>query len=139
MQKLFIAAVLTILATIGMASAAEKVSPTTVAGATTVDAVVAKTLFDRGVPFVDVRTEELWDLSRVPGAIFLELFTAFNEANILKVAAKDQEVVIYCAGANCNRSSKACAKAIKWGFQKVYYFRDGFPAWQAAGYPTDPP
>lgn len=139
MEKLIIVAVLTIFATIGMVSAAEKVSPTTVAGATTVDAVVAKTLFDRGVPFVDVRTAELWDLSRVPGAIFLELFTAFNEANILKVAAKDQEVVIYCAGANCNRSSKACAKAIKWGFQKVYYFRGGLPAWQAAGYPTDPP
>ena len=108
-------------------------------GATTVDAAAAKTLFDRGVPFVDVRTKDLWEKSHIPKAHFLELFSAFNEANLLKVAAKDQEVVVHCDGPGCKRSSKACAKAVSWGFKNVYYFRGGLPAWRAAGFPTDPP
>ncbi len=111
----------------------------TVDGATTIDAHQAKELHDRGVAFVDVRTPELWEAAHIPGAHFLEFFNDFNEASLLEIGAKDGEVVIYCAGPSCKRSSKACAKAAAWGFQKVYYFRGGFPEWQAAGYPTDPP
>ncbi len=113
-------------------------SPLRVEGATTVQAATAKALFDRGVPFVDVRTEKYKD-GHVPGATHLNLFVAFNEENLLKVVAKDQEVVIYCDGPGCGRSSKGCAKAVSWGFEKVYYFRGGYPAWRAAGFPTDPP
>jgi len=114
-------------------------SPLTVDGATTIDAHQAKELHDRGVPFVDVRTPELWEAAHIPGAHFLEFFSTFDEASLLKIGTKDNEVVIYCAGPSCKRSSKACAKAAAWGFQNVYYFRGGFPEWQAAGYPTDPP
>ena len=114
-------------------------SPLHVEGATTVDAQEAKALLDRGVTFVDLRSTELWEVGHIPGAHFLDLFGAFGEASLLEVAAKDAEVVIYCAGPSCKRSSKGCAKAVAWGFQNVYYFRGGFPEWQEAGYPTDPP
>ena len=114
-------------------------SSLSVEGATTIQAAKAKTLFDRGVPFVDVRTNDLFEVSHIPGATHLDLFTAFNKANLLNVSAKDQEVVIYCAGPGCKRSSKACVQAVSWGFAKVYYFRGGFPAWRAAGFPSDPP
>ena len=114
-------------------------SPLHVEGATTVNAATAKTLFDRGVQFVDVRVKDLWESGHIPGAAYLDLFSGFNKDNLLKVAAKDREVVIYCAGPGCKRSSKACAKAVSWGFKNVYYFRGGFPAWRAAGFPTDPP
>ncbi len=111
-------------------------SPREVAGATTVDAVAAKALFDRGAVFVDVRGLARWDLGHVPGAVELDLKTDFNEANLLAVVGKDQEVVIYCQGSKCLRSSKACAKAVSWGFTNVYYLRDGFPGWKAAGNPV---
>ncbi len=73
-------------------------SPLSVEGATTIQAAKAKTLFDRGVPFVDVRSNDLFEAAHIPGATHLNLFTTFNEANLLKVSAKDQEVVIHCAG-----------------------------------------
>ncbi len=114
-------------------------SSLTVEGATTISADMAKALHDRGVPFVDVRTKDLFEAAHIPGATHLELFSTFDEPNLLKAAAKDKEVVIYCAGPGCKRSSKACTKAVSWGFEKVYYFRGGFPAWRAAGLPTDPP
>jgi rhodanese-related sulfurtransferase len=34
------------------------------------------------------------------------------------------------------RASLAVGKAIGWGYQRVYYFRDGFVGWRAAGYPV---
>ena len=122
-----------------IASAGAQESPVSVDGATTVDAHQAKSLYDQGVQFVDVRTPELWEASHIPGAHFMDLFSAFSEENLLKIAAKTDEVVMYCAGPSCKRSSKACVKAVSWGYKKVYYFRGGFPEWQAAGYPTDPP
>ncbi len=73
-------------------------SPLNVEGATTIQAAKAKTLFDRGVPFVDVRDDDLFKAAHIPKATHLDLYTAFNEANLLKVSAKDQEVVIYCSG-----------------------------------------
>ena len=114
-------------------------SPLTVEGATTITADVAKTLYEKGVPFIDVRTDDLFATSHIPGAIHLELFNAFDETSLVNAASKDKEVVIYCAGPGCKRSSKACIKAVSWGYKKVYYFRGGFPEWRAAGLPTDPP
>ncbi len=139
MKKLSLIVIL-LSAAFGFGSpAAAQESPTVVEGATTVDAAAAKALFDKEVAFIDVRTNEHYKTSRIPGAKLLELFTAFKKARLAKVVAEDQPVVIYCAGPGCKRSSKACAKAVKWGYKKVSYFRGGFPAWKAAGYPTDPP
>ena len=114
-------------------------SPTEVAGATAVDPAAARSLFDRSVPFVDVRTRTHWERGHVPGAVLLDWKTDFNEVGLLGVVSKDREVVIYCEGSKCLRSSKACAKAVSWGFTKVYYFRDGFPGWKAAGYAIELP
>jgi rhodanese-related sulfurtransferase len=112
-------------------------SPIEVAGVTTVDAAAAKALFDRGIPFVDVRTLTRWDLGRIPGGVLLDLKIDFDDAGLAEIAGKDQEVVIYCEGPKCLRSSQACTEAVSWGFTKVYYFRDGFPGWRAAGYPVE--
>ena len=118
-------------------SAAQADSPTEVEGATTVDATTAKALFDRGVPFVDVRSDHLYGAGHIPGAAHLSLSMAFGESKLAKVASKDQEVVIYCDGPTCNRSSRACKMAVSWGWKKAYYFRDGYPGWKAAGYSSE--
>ncbi len=116
-------------------SAAQAASPTEVEGATTIDATTAKALFDRGVPFVDVRGGSYYRDGHIPRAVHLT--TAFDESELLEVANKDQEVVIFRDGPTCNRSSSACKRAVSWGWKKVYYFRDGYPGWKAAGYPSE--
>ncbi len=125
------------LAGVPKAGLGKAVSPTKVAGATTVDAVEAKSLLDRGVPFVDVRGDDSWNDGHIPGAVHLYLKAGFNEAGLSAVVAKDQAVVVYCQGPRCLLSSKACTKAVAWGFAKVHYFREGFPSWKAAGYPIE--
>ncbi len=125
------------LAMMGLATAEDKTSPEAVAGATTVDTAKAKELFDRGVVFVDVRSNKDWDAGRIPGAEHLELKSNYSEASLSGVAGKDKEVVLYCNGHKCLRSAEASEMAAAWGFKKIYYYRDGFPAWQGAGYPVE--
>lgn len=119
------------------APAVAAVSPATIDGATTIDAATAKQFFDRGVIFVDVRKNSDWEAGRVPGAVHLELNNVLSDGELAKVAPKDGDLVFYCNGEKCMRSSRASAMAVAWGFSKVYYFRDGFPAWQASGYPVE--
>lgn len=116
-------------------SVAQAQSPAEVEGATTVDVATAKVLFDRGVQFVDVRSSNSYDGGHVPRAA--NLSTALTESELAEVAGKDQEVVIYCGGSNCHRSSSVCKRAVSWGWKKVYYFRDGYPGWEAAGHPSE--
>jgi rhodanese-related sulfurtransferase len=120
------------------AYAGDKVSPTSIDGATTVSAAEAKALFDKGVLFLDVRSDKDWNAGRIPDAIHIELKKKLNEDSMAgAVKSKDQDVVIYCNGPKCMRSSKASAMAVGWGYSKVHYFRDGFPAWKSAGYPVE--
>lgn len=118
-------------------AAASDVSPLEVEGAVTIDAQKAKELFDTGLLFVDTRKDSDWEAGRIPDAEHLELKSVFSEASLSEIASKDQPLVFYCNGEHCMRSSKACAMAVAWGFRKVYYFRDGFPAWKTAGYPVE--
>jgi rhodanese-related sulfurtransferase len=114
-----------------------KESPTDVAGAKTVDAAAANGLFDKGAVFVDTRNDKDWNAGRIPGAKHLDTGKNFSDGELAKHAKKDQEVVFYCNGVSCMRSSEASAKAVGWGYKKVHYYRLGFPDWKGAGYPTE--
>jgi len=113
------------------------VSPVTVDGATTVTVDEAVELFDEGVVFVDVRKDSDFDAGRIPGAIHLDIKSAFTESALSEVVAKDERIVIYCNGESCLRSSEASQMAVGWGFSNIFYLRDGYPAWEAAGFPVE--
>jgi len=131
---------ITALVAFGLARATTanaEVSPGTIDGATTVDAARAKALFDKGAIFVDVRKDSDWDAGRIPGSHHIELKSTYSEAALGEAADKNAEVVLYCNGEKCLRPSKATVQAVAWGFTKVSYFRDGMPAWEAAGFPVE--
>jgi len=129
------------------------VSPKHVEGATTIQPERAHELWEKGVPFVDPRKKTDYQVGHIPDATRLEnqpddswvdsqVVTGNNledltPRSLKKVAAKDEPVVFYCNGTDCGRSSSSSALAVKWGWQKVYYFRHGFPGWQDAGYPVE--
>lgn len=114
------------------ALASQKVSPESVPGAVTVDTAEAKRLFDRGVTFIDVRSNADWQAGRIPASHHLELKSAYDEQALSQIVNRSDPVVIYCNSTGCMRSSKACQKAVEWGFSKVYYYRLGYPDWKAS-------
>jgi len=122
------------LFSISTSFAAKKVSPESVTGATTVDTIEAKKLFDQGAIFLDVRSNRDWEAGRIPGSKHLELKKVYSKETLAEIASSDQKLVIYCNSTGCMRSSKASTKAVEWGYSKVYYYRLGFPDWQSNGY-----
>ena len=101
-----------------------------------VDVTTAKVLHERNAMFIDVRDKHWFDEGHIPDAVNIP-FSRFNDSNLAKVASKDQEVVFYCYGISCELSDKASNRALSWGYQKVYYFMKGYPAWLDAGYPIE--
>ena len=126
-----------ILSAVMSASAFATGSPEDIQGATTVDASAAKVEFDRGTAFIDTRNDSDWQAGRIADATHLDIKDNFSQDSLGVEVAKDDAVVFYCNGEKSMRSSKAAAEAVSWGYSKVYYFRDGFPAWKAAGYPVE--
>jgi len=109
----------------------------TVNGATAIDAEIAKSLHDRGVVFVDVNY--FWHEQRIPGAKFLDLWAfEFNEVTLAKIADRTRELVIYSSKSHDNSwLPKGVALAISWGYEKIYYFKNGLELWKQAGYPVE--
>lgn len=114
----------------------QDVAPADVAGASTIDVERAKELFERGVKLVDVRDRADWNDGHVPGAIHLYIFHDFTEEELSVIVTKDEEVIVSGEGASEGAyGAIAAARAVSWGFKRVYYLPAGFPAWKAAGYP----
>jgi TolB-like protein/Flp pilus assembly protein TadD/rhodanese-related sulfurtransferase len=108
-----------------------------VTGATTIDHKQAKTLHDRGVKFVDVRAAKGFVSGHAPGAFNLDVATELSRDSLSRIVGKNEEFVLSCHGKTCPDSAYATAKAVMWGFKRVYYFSAGFPAWKEAGYPVE--
>lgn len=132
MKKFLFGFVLAFFAASNGASAAG-IAPTKVIGATTVDTMLAMNLFEKKVPFIDVRSAEYYEKGHIPGAINLPLKDGFSSEALSAVAKKNKPVLFYCNGVKCQASSKAAQQALDWGWTSVFYYRGGFPEWQKAG------
>ena len=86
-----------------------------VVGATKLDIATAKSLYDKGVVFIDARRAKSYKKGHIPGASNLSMTSGkFTEANLSPLVAKDKPVVFYCdCGPTCNISPSAANKAVK--------------------------
>lgn len=119
---------------------AKKASVETVEGSETIDTDRAFKLFEESARFLDVRSKAMYDKSRIPGTVnlFYKDKEAFNEASVTAAFAdKVVPVVVYCGGLYCPLSAKAVTELIGWGYEHVYYYREGMPEWEKAGLPVE--
>ena len=108
-----------------------------VEGAEKVDAPRALELMEAGETFVDVRRSIQFNLAHIPGAINLDINSALNQQSLSEHVAKDQMVVFYCSDFGCDRSARASAMAVSWGYESVVYFAGGWSTWIAKNYPRN--
>lgn len=107
-----------------------------VTGAISISSETAKTLQARGVPFINVRYYPSGGL--IPGSYHLDhWYYEFNEVRLAEIVGKTQEVVVYSSRSNDRDAAIAAARSVTWGYEKVYFFRDGLEGWKAAGYPVE--
>ncbi|QZX81291.1 rhodanese-like domain-containing protein [Metapseudomonas otitidis] len=109
-------------------------APLHVAGATTVNVLQAKRLFDYGALFIDVRPDREWSWGHVHGAVHLDLSDRFAGL-AMPQWPRHVPLVIYCDSDVCPRGALAAQLAVGWGYRQVFYFRDGYFAWQLLDFP----
>ncbi|ACP22063.1 probable adenylate class-3/4/guanylyl cyclase (plasmid) [Sinorhizobium fredii NGR234] len=100
-----------------------------------VDVTEAKALLARDVPFIDVRAPLNYDNGHIPKAINLSLVTGLSKESLAKVVGKEDEVAFYSHGKHGPYAAYASAKAIAWGYTRIYYFAGGCLEWEDEGYP----
>ncbi|WP_339513014.1 rhodanese-like domain-containing protein [Pseudomonas sp. RL_15y_Pfl2_60] len=110
--------------------------PETVAGASTINVLQARILYEQGAMFVDVRPQREWSWGHVQGATHLDVDTRFAHLATAAIA-RDTPLVVYCDNDFSLRSAEAVRKAVSWGYSQVYFFRSGYFAWQLLDFPLD--
>ena len=106
-----------------------------VQGVAVIGAVRAGALYDRGARFIDVRNYTAFAQGHIPGAVNLPFVSSLSREELNKVVTSDNEIVFYCQSKNCGYSAFASAKAVTWGYSKVYLLDGGLPAWKDADCP----
>lgn len=92
----------------------------------------AHELYEQGVFFLDVRTQEEWDQFHAPDSILITLDQLEGRLNELP---QDEPIVVVCRSGN--RSQTGRDILLKNGFEDVTSMAGGLTAWQAAGYPVE--
>ncbi len=122
-------------------------TPEVLPGADIVTAEQAKKLIGQGVPIFDVRPHAHYREVNIPGAVnvpyqmnspkevdYDDSVDAFDLSKLPK--NKNAPMIMQCNGAECWYSYKAARYLVKRGYTKIYWFRTGWPAWKAAGFPV---
>lgn len=99
----------------------------------------AKQDFDRGdAIFVDVRSAFDYEAGHIPRALHLPSHA--STAHLREVLASypaDSRVIAYCSGSGCQSSSTLAKRLVEESVRdEVYVLTEGWPAWQAAGFPV---
>ncbi|EWC42054.1 rhodanese-like domain-containing protein [Stutzerimonas stutzeri] len=104
-------------------------APESVDGALTVNVFQAKRLHELGAVFIDVRTDREWLWGHVEDAVHFDLTGDFVDLAGAEWP-RDLPLMVYCDSEICPRSAEAARLAVAWGYQRVFYFRAGYFAWQ---------
>lgn len=83
---------------------------------------------------VDVRGSVPYEIGHLPGALWMPLGVMSSRVGELP---EDKQIVLYCTCKAEETSLEAAMLLAKGGFTNVAVLHGGYPAWTAAGFPTE--
>ena len=116
--------------------AAQEEAPTEINGVVTINTHQTKRLYDIGALFIDVRPFKQWQNGHVDGAHHLELRSRFRQLLMPGVLEKEMPMVIYGNSIYHMRGAIGSYLAALWGYERVFFLREGFYSWLALDYPV---
>lgn len=81
---------------------------------------------------INALTEDAFMAKHIPGSINIPEGNAEMAKNILP--DKNQDIVVYCANADCDASPNLAEKLMDMGYENVWDFEEGLAGWHRAGY-----
>jgi len=97
----------------------------------------AYTLYKKNVLFIDAREPEDYKAAHIKNAINIPMDHFDDYEYMLKKIDKDQQIVTYCAGSDCDLSIVLGNVMFDEGYKKLYVFFGGWNDWQKAKYPIE--
>ena len=89
--------------------------------------------------FLDARSLQEYDAAHISGAINLparELLKGIIDP-IRILPDKAAVLIAYCSGGECELGLDIAKVLSERGYQNIFILGEGYPGWEAAGYPTD--
>jgi rhodanese-related sulfurtransferase len=103
------------------------------------DVTLARKLYDsQKFVFVDARSRDDFDKGHIKGAISLPVgqFDEKIEA-FLGQYPPEKAIITYCSGRTCEDSHRLAQLLLAFGYTEINVFIDGYPGWEAEGYPIE--
>ncbi|MFP4019026.1 MAG: rhodanese-like domain-containing protein [Bacteroidales bacterium] len=105
-------------------------------GVRTVDEIEMNEFQEKGLPVIDSRTPEFYNVSTIPGAKNIphnEITERMNELD------RDQPSIFFCNGPQCPQSPTAIRNLLEAGYppEKILYYRGGMHSWVTLGLPVE--
>lgn len=98
---------------------------------------LAYKLFNDGVKFIDARPVEEFNEGHIKNAINIPFYESENYEKVLSKISKDEVIVTYCGGHDCDLSIMLGDELFSKGFKKVYIFYGGWNDWLENNYPIE--
>ena len=114
-------------------------TPTTADNITRLSVVGVKERFDKKTcVFLDARKPEEYQESHIPGALnfYGNELEKFAPLVIPQLMDKNQEIITYCHGGDCDLSLQVAKTLMEAGFTHIEIFTGGWPDWKKASYPV---
>lgn len=124
-------------------------TPSTLTGATVVDAAKVKSMMDAGATtVVDARVANEYAESHIKGSVSIpykeksakdiNFDSKLDSFDLSKLPSdKNAKIVMYCNAGECWKSYKAAKAAIQGGYKSIFWFRGGIPEWKSKGFPVE--
>lgn len=81
---------------------------------------------------INALSEEAFEAKRIPGSINITEHNLECATNV--IPDKDQDIVVYCANADCDASPKLAEKLTDMGYNNIWDFEEGLAGWRSEGY-----
>jgi rhodanese-related sulfurtransferase len=103
-----------------------------------VELTEARQLLDRGgARFIDARRREDYLAGHVAGALSVPLAERAGKLDRLRrELPRTRPLVVYCEGGACESAIELSAWLAANGWRDVRVLSDGYPVWEAAGFPV---
>jgi rhodanese-related sulfurtransferase len=92
-------------------------------------------LFKDGVKFIDARSTDEFSEGHIKGAVNIPFYGSENYLDVINSLNKNEMIVTYCSGADCDISILSADELFEMGFKRVYIFIGGFEEWTKNNYP----
>lgn len=96
---------------------------------------LAYKLFKQGIKFIDARMPDEFAEGHIKGAYNIPFDGDESYRDILNKFSKEEIIVVYCGGTDCDLSIYLGNELFEKGFKRVYVFFGGWNEWVEKNYP----